>query len=129
MDDLCTGARAGSALPILLAASLPVLVGPVRVGPRGRVGFLRHLLGDRIQRQDRDRRRLASFPFNAAGKAAYENKHRGLEGRLDDGRRPASSACPDGLPRVWAAPYPFENRPGGRLGTSPFSTSSITRSA
>jgi hypothetical protein len=47
------------------------------------------------------------LPFNAAGKAAYEQNIAGLkDGSVsDDARR---FCVPDGLPRVLATPYPFE---------------------
>lgn len=47
------------------------------------------------------------LPFTAAGKAAYDKNIAGLkDGSIsDDARR---FCVPDGLPRVWANPYPFE---------------------
>ncbi len=47
------------------------------------------------------------LPFNEAGKAAYEKNIAGLkDGSLTDEAR--KFCVPDGLPRVWANPYPFE---------------------
>ncbi len=47
------------------------------------------------------------LPFTAAGRAQYEKNMAGLkDGSIsDDARR---FCVPDGLPRVWANPYPFE---------------------
>ena len=47
------------------------------------------------------------LPFTEAGKAAYERNIAGLrdESLSDDARK---FCVPDGLPRVWATPYPFE---------------------
>jgi hypothetical protein len=47
------------------------------------------------------------LPFNAAGKAAYEKNIAGLkDGSIKDEARRV--CVPDGLPRSWATPYPFE---------------------
>lgn len=47
------------------------------------------------------------LPFTAAGKAAYEANIAGLrDGSIEDAAR--TVCVPDGLPRVWANPYPFE---------------------
>ncbi len=47
------------------------------------------------------------LPFNEAGKAAYDKNIAGLkDGTLKDEAR--RLCVPDGLPRVWASPYPFE---------------------
>jgi hypothetical protein len=47
------------------------------------------------------------LPFNEAGKAAYEKNIAGLkDGTIKDEAR--RLCVPDGLPRSWATPYPFE---------------------
>src|SRR5262245_43204267 len=47
------------------------------------------------------------LPFNEAGKAAYEKNIAGLkDGTIKDEAR--RLCVPDGLPRSWASPYPFE---------------------
>jgi len=47
------------------------------------------------------------LPFTPAGKAAYEANMAGLkDGSIEDMAR--TVCVPDGLPRIWANPYPFE---------------------
>jgi len=47
------------------------------------------------------------LPFTAAGKAAYETNIAGLkDGSIGDTAR--TVCVPDGVPRIWANPYPFE---------------------
>lgn len=47
------------------------------------------------------------LPFTPAGKAAHESNIAGLkDGSIEDAAR--TVCVPDGLPRVWANPYPFE---------------------
>jgi hypothetical protein len=47
------------------------------------------------------------LPFTPAGKKAYETNMAGLkDGSIEDMAR--TVCVPDGLPRVWANPYPFE---------------------
>ena len=47
------------------------------------------------------------LPFTPAGKKAYEANIAGLkDGSTEDTAR--TVCVPDGLPRVWANPYPFE---------------------
>jgi hypothetical protein len=47
------------------------------------------------------------LPFTPAGKKAYETNMAGLkDGSIEDTAR--TVCVPDGIPRVWANPYPFE---------------------
>src|SRR5215475_6331579 len=47
------------------------------------------------------------LPFTPAGKKAYEANMAGLkDGSIEDKAR--TVCVPDGIPRVWANPYPFE---------------------
>lgn len=47
------------------------------------------------------------LPFTAAGKGAYETNIAGLkDGSIEDAAR--TVCVPDGVPRIWANPYPFE---------------------
>ena len=101
MDDLRGRGRAGLVVPLLLAASVlswsahgaePDLSG---IYWATRYNAKIEIVGG------------GELPFTAAGKAAYDENVAGLkDGSISDDAR--KFCVPDGLPRVWATPYPFE---------------------
>jgi hypothetical protein len=101
MGHHCACRRAGSILPALLAAS--VLSSPAHGDEpdlSGRYWATRYNAKIEIVGG-------GELPFTSAGKSAYEKNVAGLkDGSITDDARKV--CVPDGLPRVWATPYPFE---------------------
>ena len=100
MEDHRACGRAGPTIAALVAAS--VLSSPAQAQPDifglyapTRYNAKIELVGG------------GELPFNEAGKAAYEKNIAGLkDGTIKDEAR--RLCVPDGLPRVWASPHPFE---------------------
>jgi hypothetical protein len=103
MQALRVCGRAGSALAVLFAAS--ILSGSA-IGQ----GATPDLSGIYWTTQYNAKIELVGggeLPLNDAGKAAYAKNMAGLkDGSISDEAR--KFCVPDGLPRVWANPYPFE---------------------